>query len=355
MSSGKGEGDAKRPGWKEEEALQDMLETDFTDLGEGTASISSTLSAIVDSVMNRHDLLIGGQPHRIVELEAYLNTSNHPDRFAHGDDLQLQTSGSWYFHRQGKVKKSYKSWPYMGLDLTLGASRKNVGGLLIRSIVGLASGDVTEGPCTVVQRILDAKRAKSISDLVSSKEFKLCAFEGGFAALRGREHPRTDEILRSPRYGLTLKRDGPLKERWIMAPYRFVSAPKLVKKQRNLIALSLHCSRPGATAHEISGVTGVTLKQLEKNLKLFNAGKSRALRKFYGQKLKTKDLIEMYGAWTAKYSNVADTGDEEKGNGDAEKAAKEPPKKRSRRRYATTSQEESGDVLNELEKFAAKS
>jgi len=114
---------------------------------------------------------------------------------------------------------------------------------LIRSFRAIAQKStklVIEGPCNVVKKILELNRAKDIKTLVSSKNFNLDSLGGGeMLRLMKLEEPRRDIVIRSPRYGLTLKRDPKPKEKWIMAPYRFQTSPTLLKKQRNLVALSL--------------------------------------------------------------------------------------------------------------------
>mmetsp|Transcript_15045 Transcript_15045/g.21103 ORF Transcript_15045/g.21103 Transcript_15045/m.21103 type:complete len:114 (-) Transcript_15045:123-464(-) len=97
------------------------------------------------------------------------------------------------------------------------------------------------------------------------------------------EEPRRDIVIRSPRYGLTLKRDPKPKEKWIMAPYRTQAQPEM-------------------SCEELKKLSGVKEKQHEKNLAIFNKGQIlRSLSSFHGLSLKSSDLLRMYGAWTFLY------------------------------------------------------
>ena len=66
--------------------------------------------------------------------------------------LRQGSYGVWYFHRKGGT---YKSGTFKGMDLACGDQEQGVyAGLLIRAVVG-AAGELVEGPCLVVEKILE--------------------------------------------------------------------------------------------------------------------------------------------------------------------------------------------------------
>src|SRR5687768_6144859 len=95
-------------------------------LHENTAE---NFEGYADGIMNGCVITIGGEWHRILELEFYLHNAEHPDPYVHRNPQQL-TVGQWYFHRTGN---SYKGGTYKGLDITFGAD--SYGGILIRTLL----------------------------------------------------------------------------------------------------------------------------------------------------------------------------------------------------------------------------
>ena len=108
-----------------------------------------------------------------------MHSSHHADPYAHGDEgcfgqfsdfprvlswpisVRSQTKapqprqtscGVWYFHRKGGT---YKSGSFKGMDLACGDKDKNVfAGLLLRAVLD-PSDKLIEGPCLVVDKILE--------------------------------------------------------------------------------------------------------------------------------------------------------------------------------------------------------
>jgi len=112
---------------------------------------------ISDHLLNTVALVINGKRYRFTELEYYFTSSTHNDPFTHCDDVQY-TLANWYFHRSGK---SYKSGSYKGLDISIGNSEKEAGGILIRSIESLdGTASVVCGPSKTVDKILELCKAE---------------------------------------------------------------------------------------------------------------------------------------------------------------------------------------------------
>lgn len=106
----------------------------------------------------------------------YYNGRLFEDVFTHGD-AQQKVTGSFYFHKSGP--NSYKGGTYKGLDLVFG-TEACFGGVLIRSIVDVATNEVTSGPCLCVDLLLKTLGCATIADLVAkhgvvgkSEEFRL--------------------------------------------------------------------------------------------------------------------------------------------------------------------------------------
>lgn len=121
------------------------------------------------SLLFRTALLVNGTKFRITEIEFYLDG----DPYTHADSQQINTTGAWYFHRANG--KTFKGGTFKGLDLTCRPPGK-AGGVLIRAIAAEDGGEVVEGPCKVVDRILSEAGCSGIAELVEHKEFDWSAF-----------------------------------------------------------------------------------------------------------------------------------------------------------------------------------
>src|SRR4051812_21703267 len=93
-------------------------------LGDETAA--EWFARIAEHLLNSSQLVVGGKPHRLTEVEAYYNGEGHADPFAHCDPVQVQC-GRWYFHRTHGV---YRSGSFKGLDLSFGDGSSH-GGILL--------------------------------------------------------------------------------------------------------------------------------------------------------------------------------------------------------------------------------
>ena len=86
---------------------------------------------------------VAGRPREVVSQAASAWRSLRP---------RQASCGVWYFHKKGG---SYKSGSFKGMDLACGDKDGNVyAGLLLRSVAD-AAGKLTEGPCLVVDKILE--------------------------------------------------------------------------------------------------------------------------------------------------------------------------------------------------------
>src|SRR5262249_49867264 len=114
---------------------------------------------LVGQLLNRTDLLVGGEPYRFAELEAYYHGPQHPDLFAHRDPVQLE-NGRWYFHR---TRGEYRGGSFKGLDLAFGDGKAHFG-ILIRTVAD-PEGNVIDGPSLTVDHLLVQTKAKDVATL----------------------------------------------------------------------------------------------------------------------------------------------------------------------------------------------
>ncbi|MBD2184206.1 hypothetical protein [Aerosakkonema funiforme] len=82
-------------------------------LGDAEA-IEHWFTRIASGLLNGCYLVVGNEPHRLVEIEFYYCGDVHPDPFTHRDRLQLEF-GRWYFHR---TRGMYRGGSFKGLDMT---------------------------------------------------------------------------------------------------------------------------------------------------------------------------------------------------------------------------------------------
>ncbi len=166
-------------------------------------------------LFNKKCLSFESNKFRLLEIEFYFCCESHPDPYVHCNSEQLNHD-TLYFH-SGKYPGSYKGGTFKGVDLTFGNSDCYCG-ILLRSMQNIETGEVIEGPCNFVNRMLLEFGAGSIAELVN--------FWGDIQSSRiihDHDFELTD-IYCGPRIGL--KGDSP----WKDLPYRFVIFPNLIKK-----------------------------------------------------------------------------------------------------------------------------
>ena len=154
-----------------------------------------------------------------------------------------KTVGKWYLHRlSAKNNLSFKFGTLKGMDLSFG-SEKFFGGILIRSIKNIKTGEYIEGPCLTVNKLLENKGCKECKELnlKTWPDHDGDAFDLNceLAHLEFTSVLEKRALVTSPRVGLTLNKYDEEKEKYVMADYRFLTYPELCKKQNTLILASL--------------------------------------------------------------------------------------------------------------------
>eukprot|EP00760_Papus_ankaliazontas_P002333 PhM_4_TR10949/c0_g1_i3/m.88478 len=197
-----------------------------------TSEAAALLDAIARCLLQDVVIEVSDAMYRICEVEAYMLGPAHNDVYAHDNAIQ-HSSFQWYFHKQGE---SYKSGSFKGMDLALGDSKSAIG-FLIRSIESIEEDKKKqkrsfEGPCVVVNHILEANKCKDIKtfvaeaaaarpagcqDVFTCKGLRLrWASESERLPLNG----DASTVLRGPRVGLVPRRAEQVP--WCAVPYRFV-------------------------------------------------------------------------------------------------------------------------------------
>jgi hypothetical protein len=249
---------------------------------------------IAAELMNRSNLVVNGEPHRLVEVEFYYHGAGHPDPFAHRDPLQLE-SGRRYFHRTGGV---YRSGSFKGLDLTFGDGT-NHGGVLIRGIETPA-GQLIDGPSLCVDHLLSRTGAKSVAALDQLIGGRQAWDATSPLALTPAVPAHQAQLLRSSRVGLSLKKAAAASEmpRFILRPYRYLSEPRRTAKGKLNLVLTLHAH--GTPADEIPALTGSPRASVRRYVEEFEAGRRQTdFTAYLGKDLGPKELARLHGTWHA--------------------------------------------------------
>src|SRR3989338_4156712 len=118
---------------------------------------------IARKIMCGMTLFAGDNKYMICEIQFYLYNGEHEDVFVHRHPLQ-KTKMQCYFHHTCDKEHSYKSGTYKGLDITCG-DNESYGGILIRSIYNEDKKEMIEGPCKIVDEIIEQIKYKDNLDL----------------------------------------------------------------------------------------------------------------------------------------------------------------------------------------------
>ncbi|KZT06561.1 uncharacterized protein LAESUDRAFT_653427 [Laetiporus sulphureus 93-53] len=304
--------------------------------------------SIARSLVQDHHLVVSNgatrTAYQILELELYyFRPGCHEDPFTHGSEEQKE-SGQWYFHRAPRKSitsldspvgtNGYRGGTRKGLDLTISSSRTRVsqgfaaetsdasskrpkdrGGVLLRTIRRCSDAKVISGPSLLVDEILRASGASSITELVTVKwkgcisAFPPTAQDKGFEETpvislsleRIERFPDTmrPRIFRSPRIGLDLSNpdipsDRPLTHPrviFVSRPYRFFIHPHLLTangRGQTFLGVYRSCESCGTMdeyqlLNEVVRLTGLKMPTAVKYLSEYKRGVTAGeLRTFIG-------------------------------------------------------------------------
>lgn len=201
-------------------------------------------------------LRTAGSINRLVEIEFYFDSQEHPDPFAHRHPEQA-ACGRWYFHRIGE---SFRGGSFKGLDLTFGNGVAH-GGILIRSLEA-PGGRLVVGPSLCVDHILATTGSSSVASLASAIGGRGAVDPGSpLQLLDARDESVDVTLFRSARVGLSLKRhnDAIAVDR-LARPYRFLTEPRRVTKGRRELITALLAA--GHSPEEVRHLTGSPMKAI---------------------------------------------------------------------------------------------
>ena len=293
-----------------------LNDTNFTE-----TDYQPAFKKLADKLINSHELVLNDEHFfRLCEIEFYFYQQiRHADTFAHRHPVQEHYS-NWYFHRQGSsLTASYKAGTYKGLDITFNSLNDlSYGGILIRSIENKQTGQIYEGCCLVVDAILNLCQCETIKELVETKLNKNLNIynKNKFIYLRSITSTTNQELISSPRVGLTLKVPSIDRERFLFRPYRFTPKDYYPTKMKMTILLSLAAEKYFNNtnkkftdyAKDLSVETNTRLSTIMINLNDLQKGyetdltkKTSPLVDFYKKKFTTADLAQAYGIWLQKY------------------------------------------------------
>jgi len=206
--------------------------------------------AIAFWLLNGTRLLVAGIPHRLIEIEFYYHSEQHPDPFPHCDPLQ-RTASYWYLHRSnGRLRNG----SFKGLDLTFGGPTA-FGGILIRGIEQ-EDGPLIDGPSLTVDHLLRLTGTDTVAQLDATLCNRLCWDSDSPLHLQSLSQASSRRLLRTARVGLPL-RDQRVNDRtacYLLRPYRYLNEPRRIRKGKAhmLLALLLQGVHPADIREQIA-------------------------------------------------------------------------------------------------------
>ena len=259
--------------------------------------IEEIITIMSDNLLNNTILSINKQNYRLIELEYYIKSTDHPDPFVHCDPHQ-QIKHKWYFHRL--AGKGYKGGTYKGLDITIGYNDKLIfGGILIRSIQNVITKEIIEGPCKVVNKILEICNKNSIEEFIDNKPIPLSVGDPMLTLIMDTTNIlHKMEIFYGPRVGLTLKKSRDDIYKYIMKNYRAIIYPEYIKVFKTGIIIKLY--NDGLSCEQIKKLVGGTIKNISKYIEFSKQGQSMDFKDFVNQSLGVEKLCNLQGLWYKK-------------------------------------------------------
>jgi hypothetical protein len=245
---------------------------------------------IADALLNRTEFRVGGQPHRLIEVEVYYFSPAHPDPFAHQDPVQLD-GGRWYFH---KTRGEYRGGSFKGLDLAFGDGTA-FAGVLFRGLEK-PDGTYVDGPSLLVDHLLSVTGCASVAELDHSIGARHAWDRSQPLQLVPAATPQDRPVLRTARVGLSWRRHRPNdpSARFLLRPYRFLTEPRRTAKGKPHMVLALHAA--GTTAEEITRETGCPPATVRRYVADYEAGERETdLAPYHGREWTTADLCRLHG------------------------------------------------------------
>ncbi|MDE7368269.1 MAG: hypothetical protein K2N08_00640 [Muribaculaceae bacterium] len=121
--------------------LKQLLDNSYNepDLQDQFKKIAKELMCNYVIQKGTDDIQKGSTKYAIVEIEFYYNSKSHPDHITYP---RYMVAGRWFFHQSG-------------VDLTFTSNKSSFGGILIRGIKNIETGDYIFGPQKCVNILWD--------------------------------------------------------------------------------------------------------------------------------------------------------------------------------------------------------
>lgn len=252
--------------------------------------------SLAEALLRHATLCIGGEEHRVREIEFYYREREHDDPFAHAHPIQ-STAQRWYFHREGS---GYRGGTYKGLDLTFGPPEAR-GGILLRSLQRSCGAWVC-GSSTCVEHMLRRTGFSSVAQLDEALGTSSVHAENDWLTLHWSPTPLdAAEIWATARVGLTLKRvlRAPTMLDYIVRPYRFLTHPPSIPKGREHVVLAMH--QRGLAFDEIVRQSGSPRAAVLRWIGFYEEGRALpSTAPFEGRALAIADRCRLHGALRAR-------------------------------------------------------
>lgn len=199
------------------------LGLDYADFDE------TDFESIANILLNESYLKINNIKYRLIEIEFYLRNHLHPDMYVHANSEQ-KLKYKYYFHRF--ANGTYKGGTFKGLDIVLGDDGTDTYfGILIRAILNTETDILIEGPCNVVNHILNMYEYDRILDLTANESISIRKNDDNFI-LRSSTMFDSVQMYSGPRIGLSGTK------KYVDSPYRYCIFQNRIKKQKTkLIAI----------------------------------------------------------------------------------------------------------------------
>lgn len=258
------------------------------------ADIKDMMQKYANALLNKLYLCSLTTKYRIMEIEIYYYSETHPDPFVH-KSKQQQIPNQWYFHTLHD--KGYREGTYKGIDITIGTPNQSTyGGILIRTIQDTETKEITEGSCSIANKIINGCGLTTMTEFAKrmpSTHIKIASHMGHYPLyLLKMKDIAPLSIISCPRVGLNLK--GKNKLDYIMRRYRFTTY-KYLKKFKCGIILSLYHDTNNSL-QDTANETMTSIKNVEKYVEWYDNASVNDID--FNKNLKVSDLCNIIGhAW----------------------------------------------------------
>lgn len=168
------------------------------------------------------------------EIEIYFYDKDlHQDSYAHKNKRQLKF-GEWYFHRYTDIEPFLKS-NRNGVDITFGNELEGIyGGILIRKIQNINSGDVIVGINKIAREFIDNIGKENVNTIALNNSGHFVFDKNQLIHIEEERNNFSAPIFKTQRNGLTYKNEK-MANHFYKAPYCYynhdINISKIIEVQ----------------------------------------------------------------------------------------------------------------------------